>query len=236
MNWSRVSTPSKLIKPVSVRSMTETEDLWETLREWFPDLSDNSWKELRRYTDLLREWNGKINLVSRKDMDRLESKHIAHCLTITHFLRLMPKTQILDVGTGGGLPGIPLAICYPQAHFTLMDSIGKKVMVVEDIVEKLGLENVEVRRGRVEELHKKRSFDFVIGRAVTALPTFFSWVNNKIRKGSRNSPANGILYLKGGDYTEELKTSGLHPAKIWNLDEVIPKADLGGKYLIHFKI
>ena len=216
--------------------MTETEDPWEKLGQWFPEITDTSWAALRQYTGLLREWNGKINLVSRKDMDRLETKHLAHCLTITHFLRLMPKAQILDVGTGGGLPGIPLAICYPQARFTLMDSIGKKVMVLEDMVEKLGLQNVEVRRGRVEEMPKRRSFDFVIGRAVTALPTFFNWVNNKIRKGSRNSPANGILYLKGGDYTEELKTSGLHPAKIWDLDDFLPQAGLGEKYLIHFKI
>lgn len=216
--------------------MTETEDPWGKLGQWFPEITDTSWTALRQYTGLLREWNGKINLVSRKDMDRLETKHLAHCLTITHFLRLMPKAQILDVGTGGGLPGIPLAICYPQARFTLMDSIGKKVMVLEDMVEKLGLQNVEVRRGRVEEMPKRRSFDFVIGRAVTALPTFFNWVNNKIRKGSRNSPANGILYLKGGDYTEELKTSGLHPAKIWDLDDFLPQAGLGEKYLIHFKI
>ena len=216
--------------------MSESENTWDLLGQWFPELSSESWDQLKEYTSLLREWNEKINLVSRKDMDRLETKHLAHCLTITNFLRLMPKAQVLDVGTGGGLPGIPLAICYPQARFTLMDSIGKKVMVVEDMVKRLNLENVESRRGRVEELPKKRTYDFIIGRAVSALPTFFGWVNNKIRKGARNSPANGILYLKGGDYTEELKTSGLHPAKIWNLDELLPQAELGEKYLIHFKI
>ena len=216
--------------------MSESENTWDLLGQWFPELSSESWDQLKEYTSLLREWNEKINLVSRKDMDRLETKHLAHCLTITNFLRLMPKAQVLDVGTGGGLPGIPLAICYPQARFTLMDSIGKKVMVVEDMVKRLNLENVEIRRGRVEELPKKRTYDFIIGRAVSALPTFIGWVNNKIRKGARNSPANGILYLKGGDYTEELKTSGLHPAKIWNLDELLPQAELGEKYLIHFKI
>ena len=216
--------------------MSESENTWDLLGQWFPELSSESWDQLKEYTSLLREWNEKINLVSRKDMDRLETKHLAHCLTITNFLRLMPKAQVLDVGTGGGLPGIPLAICYPQARFTLMDSIGKKVMVVEDMVKRLNLENVEIRRGRVEELPKKRTYDFIIGRAVSALPTFFGWVNNKIRKGARNSPANGILYLKGGDYTEELKTSGLHPAKIWNLDELLPQAELGEKYLIHYKI
>ena len=148
----------------------------------------------------------------------------------------MPKARLLDVGTGGGLPGIPLAICYPQARFTLMDSIGKKVMVVEDMVKQLDLTNAEIKRGRVEELPRKKSYDFIIGRAVTALPTFFNWVQDKIAKGAKHSPANGILYLKGGDYTEELKTSGLHPAKIWNLDELLPEAELGEKFLIHFKI
>ena len=212
------------------------EDPWATLARWFPDLTDETWASLKEYCDLLRDWNSKINLVSRKDMERLELKHLAHCLTITKFLRLMPKARLLDVGTGGGLPGIPLAICYPQARFTLLDSIGKKVMVVEDMVSKLNLENVEVRRGRVEEMPKKRSYDFVIGRAVTALPTFFKWVHNKIAKGAKHSPANGILYLKGGDYTEELGGTGPTPAKIWNLDELLPEAELGEKYLIHFRI
>jgi 16S rRNA (guanine527-N7)-methyltransferase len=212
------------------------EDPWPTLARWFPELTDETWASLKEYCDLLRDWNAKINLVSRKDMERLELKHLAHCLTITKFLRLMPKARLLDVGTGGGLPGIPLAICYPQARFTLLDSIGKKVMVVEDMVSKLNLENIEVRRGRVEEMPKKRSYDFVIGRAVTALPTFFKWVHNKIAKGAKHSPANGILYLKGGDYTEELGGTGPTPAKIWNLDELLPEADLGEKYLIHFKI
>ena len=209
---------------------------WHTLRNWFPDLTEETWQSLEQYCELLRDWNSKINLVSRKDMDRLETKHLAHCLTITKFLRLMPKTQVLDVGTGGGLPGIPMAICYPQAKFTLMDSIAKKVMVVEDMASKLGLSNVSVRRGRVEELPKKKTYDFVLGRAVTALPVFFGWVRDKVAKGYRNSPANGILYLKGGDYRDELKSSGLTPAKIWNLDELLPEAELGEKYLIHFKL
>jgi len=216
--------------------MSDAPDPWPLLQKWFPDLSDESWEKLKQYTALLREWNAKINLVSRKDMDRLETKHLAHCLTITKFLRLMPKGRVLDVGTGGGLPGIPMSICYPQANFTLMDSIAKKVMVVDDIRSRLELSNVEVIRGRAEELPKKKTYDFVLGRAVTALPVFFEWVRDKVAKGGRHSPANGILYLKGGDYTEELKTSGLTPAKIWNLDELLPEAELGEKYLIHFKL
>ena len=167
--------------------MNHGEDPWDTLCKWFPDLKQESWTKLKQYTSILREWNAKINLVSRKDTDRLEIKHLAHCLTITKFLRLMPKARLLDVGTGGGLPGIPLAICYPEARFTLMDSIGKKVMVVEDMVKRLDLHNAEVIRGRVEELPKKKSYDFVIGRAVTALPTFFGWVRGIIRREVSNS-------------------------------------------------
>jgi len=216
--------------------MNKPADSWMILKKWFPDLSEETWEKLKQYTELLREWNAKINLVSRKDMDRLETKHLAHCLTLTKFLRLMPKARLLDVGTGGGLPGIPMAICYPQARFTLMDSIGKKIMVVEDMVDRLELSNTEVRRGRVEELPRKKSYDFILGRAVTSLPVFFHWVRDKVAKGSRHSPANGILYLKGGDYSEELKTSGLTPAKIWNLDELLPEAELGEKFLIHFKL
>ncbi len=216
--------------------MSEQQDPWPVLWSWFPDITETQWEKLKEYTALLREWNAKINLVSRKDMDRLETKHLAHCLTITKFLRLMPKARILDVGTGGGLPGIPMAICYPQAKFTLIDSIAKKTMVVEDIAQRLNLLNVDVRRGRVEELPKKKTYDFILGRAVTALPVFFGWVRDKVAKGSKNSPANGILYLKGGDYREELKTSGLTPAKIWNLDDLLPEAELGEKYLIHFKL
>ena len=135
--------------------MNNGQDPWDILQKWFPDLEQETWAKLKEYSSLLREWNAKINLVSRKDTDRLETKHLAHCLTITKFLRLMPKARLLDVGTGGGLPGIPLAICYPQAKFTLIDSIGKKVMVIEDMVERLGLTNVEVKRGRVKNYHAK---------------------------------------------------------------------------------
>ena len=163
--------------------MSGQTDPRKTLRSWFPDLDEEAWPKLEQYCDLLREWNAKINLVSRKDTDRLEIKHLAHCLTITKFLRLMPKARLLDVGTGGGLPGIPLSICYPQARFTLMDSIGKKVMVVEDMVKRLDLSNAEVKRGRVEELPRKKTYDFIIGRAVTALPHSLDGYRIKSPKG-----------------------------------------------------
>lgn len=215
--------------------MSADADPWPRLRETFPDLPQDSWPRLQAYAELLREWNGKVNLVSRKDADRIETKHLYHCLAITKILRLMPKARVLDVGTGGGLPGIPLAICHPQARFTLLDSVAKKVAAVENMVRRLRLANTEVMRGRAEELPNKRSYDFVLGRAVTALPTFFGWVRGKIRKGARHAPANGILYLKGGDYEEELRASRLHPAKVWNLQDLVPEFQPDQKYLLHFK-
>ncbi|MBU63823.1 MAG: 16S rRNA (guanine(527)-N(7))-methyltransferase RsmG [Opitutae bacterium] len=216
--------------------MPEEEDQWITLRRWFPELPEEAWEGLAAYTELLREWNRKINLVSRKDADRIETKHLAHSLIATKFLRLMPKASLLDVGTGGGMPGIPLAICYPAANFTLIDSIAKKIVAVDDMVTRIGLKNVTVIRGRAEELPAKRNFDFVLGRAVTDLSVFYRWVRNKIRKGSHHAPANGILYWKGGDYSKELETSRLRPARVWDLAEHLPEAGLEEKYLVHFKI
>ncbi len=210
-------------------------DRWGSLERWFPDLEDEAWEKLREFTDLLREWNQKVNLVSRKDMERFETKHLAHCLVATKVLRLMPMARLLDVGTGGGLPGIPLAICYPKARFTLLDSIGKKVAVVEDLVKRLDLKNVKVVRGRVEELPAKRSFDFVLGRAVTALPTFIGWTRNKIRKGKRNAPVNGILYWKGGDYAAEFAGTPWQPTHAWDCAELLPEGGFEEKYLVHQK-
>ena len=172
-------------------------DPWPILKSWFPDLTEQTWQAWSNTANCLRDWNSKINLVSRKDMDRLEIKHLAHCLTITKFLRLMPKTHVLDVGTGGGLPGIPMAICYPQAKFTLMDSIAKKVMVVEDMASKLGLSNVSVRRGTSRRTTQKKTYDFVLGRAVTALPVFFGWVRDKVAKGSATRPPMVSFISKG---------------------------------------
>ena len=216
--------------------MSSKKNHWYTLQRWFPDLSDDAWEGLTAYVELLRDWNVKINLVSRKETDRIETKHLAHCLAATKFLRLMPKASLLDVGTGGGLPGIPLAICYPKASFTLIDSIAKKVAAVEDMVTRLGLQNVKVIRGRAEELPAKKSYDFILGRAITDLSVFYRWVRHKIRKSARHTPANGILYWKGGNYSEELESSHLHPAKVWDLAQLLPEAELEGKYLIHFKI
>ena len=181
--------------------MTEKETAWNSLKAWFPDLEANNWSRLQTYISLLREWNAKINLVSRKDTDRLEVKHLAHCLTITKFLRLMPKARLLDVGTGGGLPGIPLAICYPQAKFTVLDSIGKKLKVINEISEKLHIDNIETIHSRVETIDRK--YDYILSRAVTNLPKFIKLTRNI--RNAKSASHSGIYYLKGGDFEKELK-------------------------------
>ena len=212
----------------------DVSDPWSTLCSWFPDIAEETWPQLQEYADRLLEWNTKVNLVSRKDMDQFVTKHLAHCLVATNFLRLMNRTTLLDVGTGGGLPGIPLAICYPHASFTLIDSIAKKIMVVEDIVKGMQLKNVKVIRGRAEELPARQSFDFVLGRAVTRIPKFHGWIKDKLRKGNRNSIKNGLLYWKGGDFKEELEGQRLQPAQIWDVAKILPNGDFDEKYILHF--
>ena len=137
----------------------------------FPAIEADTWDVLTEWAVLLRDWNSKINLISRKDIDHLEDRHLSHCLAITNHLKLMRGTRVLDVGTGGGFPGVLMAICYPQAQFTLIDSIGKKITVVQDLIDKLGLKNAEARQCRAESIHKE--FDFITGRAVKNLPEYF---------------------------------------------------------------
>jgi 16S rRNA (guanine527-N7)-methyltransferase len=158
---------------------------------------------------LQREWNEKLNLVSRTDIENLERRHLAPSLAPLKFLQLAPGATVLDVGTGGGLPGLPLAICYPQAKFLLVDSIGKKIRAVTDMIQRLGLTNVEARPVRAETL--TGHFDFVLGRAVTALPLFVSWIKPRLRPGAQHSLANGVLIWKGGDLSAEFADLGVEP-------------------------
>lgn len=153
----------------------------EKLKSVLPSVPADAWEKIEAMAALHREWNAKINLVSRKDIDNLEWHHYAPCLAAGTFLRLMAGARVIDVGTGGGFPGLLLAVLFPQAHFTLMDSVAKKILVVSDVAEKLGLKNVETRVGRVEKLG--RHFDFVTGRAVTNLPAFFGLVKKLIAPG-----------------------------------------------------
>lgn len=153
--------------------------------------------------ELYKDWNQKINVVSRKDIDELYLRHVLHSLGIGKVQEFQSGSSILDVGTGGGFPGIPLAVLYPEVRFTLVDSIGKKIKVVDEVVAGLGLDNVTTMNARVEETNGR--FDFIVSRAVAAMPTFVHWVKGKIKKDSLHNRKNGILYLKGGALEEELK-------------------------------
>ena len=170
--------------------------------KYFPEITDEQKQQFEKLEQLYTEWNEKINVISRKDMDGLYEKHSLHSLGITKVMPFADGTKVLDIGTGGGFPGIPLAILFPEVSFTLIDSIGKKIKVVEAVSEGLGLKNVTAVHGRAEKLKEK--FHFVVSRAVTQMPEFLRWLKGKFEKEQFNEKHNGVLYLKGGDLAEEL--------------------------------
>lgn len=175
----------------------------DELLNYFPDLTDLQKTQFEKLYDLYHDWNAKINVISRKDIDELYTRHVLHSLAIAKVQPFEPGTNVLDVGTGGGFPGIPLAILFPETRFYLIDVIGKKITVVKAVAEELGLKNVKGEQLRAENV--KGDFDFIVSRAVTNMPDFVSWIKNKIKKQQKHELKNGILYLKGGDLTEELK-------------------------------
>ena len=175
----------------------------ELVFKYFPNLSDLQQKRFILLEELYKDWNQKINVVSRKDIDELYLRHVLHSTGIAKVQLFKEGSSIMDVGTGGGFPGIPLAILFPEVQFTLVDSIGKKIKVVNEVVDGLELDNVTTVNSRVEEV--KGQYDFIVSRAVAAMPTFVHWVKGKIKKESQHERRNGILYLKGGDLSEELK-------------------------------
>lgn len=172
------------------------------LIKYFPELTPVQQERFAALFNLYAEWNAKINVVSRKDFDQLYLRHVLHSLAIAKVCAFDAGARVLDVGCGGGFPSVPLAILFPEARFTAADSIRKKITVVEGVVAALGLNNVEPRCVRVETLTQR--YDYVVSRAVTAMPEFVQWVWNKIERGQRGTLPNGILYLKGGDLAEEL--------------------------------
>jgi 16S rRNA (guanine527-N7)-methyltransferase len=179
----------------------------DTIIKYFPELSKTQTSQFERMAPLYEEWNSKINVVSRKDIHEIYTRHILHSLAIAKTITFKSGTKILDVGTGGGFPGMPLATLFPEVDFHLVDSVGKKIKVVNEISSSLGLQNIQATHTRAEDVNEK--YDFVVSRAVTRLKPFYAWVKNKFNKVSNNEIKNGILYLKGGDLQDELKEAKL---------------------------
>ncbi|WP_343748070.1 16S rRNA (guanine(527)-N(7))-methyltransferase RsmG [Fluviicola sp.] len=173
----------------------------ELISKYFPDLTDVQRAQFGQLKDLYEHWNAQINVISRKDMDEFYERHVLHSLGIAKIMAFAPGSHVLDIGTGGGFPGIPLAILFPEVQFHLVDSIGKKIKVVKEVAAALNLQNVRATHARAEEI--KEQFDFIVSRAVTAMPAFLPWTKGKFLSENKNPLPNGILYLKGGDLTEE---------------------------------
>ena len=201
--------------------------------KYFPNLTERQREQFAALLPLYEEWNAQINVISRKDMEHFYEHHVLHSLAIAKVMRFAPMTEILDVGTGGGFPGVPLAIMFPDARFMLIDSIGKKIKVVSDVIDRLGLTNTKTLQIRAEQLDGE--FDFVVSRAVTTLGEFVPWVKKKISKSQYNDLRNGILYLKGGDLTNELFTFR-HKVKTWDISDFFEEEFFDTKKVIYLPL
>jgi 16S rRNA (guanine527-N7)-methyltransferase len=204
----------------------------EEILKQFPDLSDNQILQFQKLQALYEDWNAKINVISRKDIDELYTRHVLHSLGIAKIIEFRPGSKIMDVGTGGGFPGIPLAILHPEVDFYLIDVIAKKIKVVNEVATGLGLKNVKAEQKRAELV--KQEFDFIVSRAVTNMPDFVSWVDDKVSKKQNHELANGILYLKGGDLTEEL--AAFPKATEYNLSDFFKDEFFETKKVVHLPL
>ncbi|HMC02033.1 MAG TPA: 16S rRNA (guanine(527)-N(7))-methyltransferase RsmG [Flavobacteriaceae bacterium] len=204
----------------------------QLILKYFPNLTEDQINKFRHLEALYQDWNLKINVVSRKDIDELYLRHVLHSLAIAKIIQFKNGSQIMDVGTGGGFPGIPLAIMFPECQFHLVDSIAKKLKVVDEVVDGLGLTNVKTTHSRVEDINE--TYDFIVSRAVAAMPTFVLWVKGKISKKQKHELKNGILYLKGGDLGEELQD--FPKATIYNLSDYYNEDFFETKKLVHLPL
>lgn len=205
----------------------------EQIIKYFPDLSPVQLKAFEDMRPLYELWNSRINVISRKDMDSFYERHVLHSLGIARVLKFKPGTRVLDVGTGGGFPGVPLAVLFPEVSFTLVDSIGKKIKVVNEVVNSLGIKNVKALQLRAEDLDEK--FHFVVSRAVTEFPVFYNWVKGKFLKDNSNDLPNGILYLKGGDLAEEFGAF-YERASFFNLQDFFEEDFFETKKVVYYKM
>ena len=204
----------------------------EFILKYFPDLTDVQKNQFVQLEALYQDWNSKINVISRKDIDELYVKHVLHSLAIAKIQKFEPGTYVLDVGTGGGFPGIPLAILFPETRFYLIDVILKKINVVKAVAEALELKNVKAEQMRAENV--KGDFDFIVSRAVTNMPDFVSWIKDKIKKQHKHELKNGILYLKGGDLTAEL--AAFPNAKEYNITDFFEGEFFETKKVVHLPL
>lgn len=204
----------------------------QLIKKYFPQLTALQLTQFEQLEELYKDWNLKINVVSRKDIDQLYLRHVLHSLAIAKLISFRSDARVMDVGTGGGFPGIPLAIMFPETKFHLVDSIAKKLKVVNEVVEGLGLTNVTTIHGRVEDLTD--TYDFIVSRAVAAMPTFVYWVRGRIAKTQRHGIKNGILYLKGGDLSEELRD--FPKATVYALSDFYEEEFFETKKLVHLPL
>jgi len=204
----------------------------EILTKYFDNLTEEQIEQFGKLKELYIEWNAQINVISRKDIDELYLRHVLHSLGIAKVQPFNPGTRVLDIGTGGGFPGIPLAILFPETRFLLVDSIGKKIKVVHGVVQALGLTNVSASHMRAETVNGE--FDFIVSRAVTNMNDFVKWTKNKIKAKSKHPLKNGVLYLKGGDLTEEL--ASFDRAQIFDLPDYFEEEFFETKKVVHISL
>ena len=205
----------------------------DIILKYFNDLTPRQIEQFSMLEKLYNDWNSKINVVSRKDIDELYTRHVLHSLAIARVSSFKPGTKILDVGCGGGFPGIPLAIMFPDVQFTLVDSIGKKIKVVNEVASALGLTNVEGLQQRAEKLDKR--FDFIVSRAVTAFPKFIALTRNLIKKKQTNNLKNGVIYLKGGDFSDEIATFN-NRITLFNISDIFEEEFFETKKVIYMPL